>query len=174
MKKLHILTWVLTLLCCYSCKKDKSTGDSAVPGQTADRSAPSGGYSTFTYDVTADPNLIPVDTANKMINSYIKSLEDSDGNLHSFSLDAETLREYLKDTSIKKVKVMFAHTQSYINSGHEGQPSGMKSNALTIVLAGYRSDGTFVIAPGDKVLDRAQPCPTICPAFGNASNDLIQ
>ncbi len=158
MRKLHILTWVVALLCCYSCKKDKTT-ESEASKTTAETQSGQGGYTAMTYTVSADPNLIPIDTANKMINSY---------------LSAETLREYLKDSSIKDIKIMFAHTQDYINSGHEGQPSGLKNNALTIVVAGYRSDGTYVLSQGYKVPDRARPCPTSCPLLGSASKDIIE
>lgn len=173
MRKLHILTWVVALLCCYSCKKDKTT-ESEASKTTAETQSGQGGYTAMTYTVSADPNLIPIDTANKMINSYLKSLDGDDANLRSLILNAETLREYLKDSSIKDVKIMFAHTQDYINSGHEGQPSGLKNNALTIVVAGYRSDGTYVLSSGAKVPDRARPCPTSCPLLGSASKDIIE
>lgn len=170
MKKLHILTWVFALLCLYSCKKDKAP-EAANEGA----SETIGGSTAMTYTVLTDPNLIPVDTANKMISSYLRSLDGSDDNLRSLILNAETLRQYLKDSSIKKIKVMFAHTQNYINSGHGGEASGMKSGSLTIVLVGFGSDGNYVYPPGDsnKVIDRATPCPTNCPTFGNASDDLL-
>jgi hypothetical protein len=175
MKKLHILTWVFALLCFYSCKKDESTqAETAKEEGAAQVQNGGGGYYTMNYSILTDSNLIPIDTANKMISSYIKSLQDNDGNLHSLILNAETLRQYLKDSSIKEVKVIFAHKLSYINSGHEGEPAGLKSNALTIILAGYRSDGTYVLSQGYKVPNRARPCPNACELTGNAANDFLQ
>ncbi|PSK89704.1 hypothetical protein [Taibaiella chishuiensis] len=173
MRKLHILTWVVVLLCCYSCKKDKTT-ESENSKQAAATQSDQGGYTAMTYNVVIDTNLVPIDTVNRMIRSYLRSLDGEDDNLRSLILNAETLREYLKDSSIKEVKLMFAHTQSYMNSGHEGQPVGLKSNALTIVLAGYRADGTYVLSQGYKVPDRARPCPTSCPLVGSASKDVIE
>lgn len=174
MRKLHLLTWAFALLCLYSCKKDKKTEAEAVQQESlATESGPSGGYSVINYNINTDPHLVPVDTANKMIRSYLKSVENDDEMLHSLVINAETIRQYLKDSSIKEVKIMFAHTLNYINSGHEGQSSGLKSNALTVVLAGYKSDGTFVVLPGDKIINKARPCPTSCPPYGDASNDIL-
>lgn len=172
MRKLHLLTWAFVLFCLYSCKKDKKTEAEAVQ-EEAQTQLPTGGYSLMNYNINTDPNLIPVDTANRMIRSYLKSVENDDEMLHSLILNAETIRQYLKDSSIKEIKVMFAHTLTYMNSGHEGQNAGLKSNALTIVLAGYRSDGTYVLSQGNKVPNKARPCPTSCPLIGEASNDIL-
>lgn len=116
-----------------------------------------------------------MDTANKMIQSYLTSIgKDTDNaNIQSLIVDAGTLRKYLSDTSIKKVKIMFAHTLDYINSGHEGQPAGYTPFAFTIVISGYDSEGNYVLAPGNMVPDHAEPCPTNCPTIGNAANALI-
>lgn len=172
MRKLHILTWVVVLLCCYACKKDKTT--ESEDSKSAAETQSGQGSIAMTYNVAIDTNLIPIDTANRMIRSYLKSLDGDDDNLRSLIISAETLREYLKDSSIKDIKIMFAHTRSYINSGHEGQPSGLKNNALTVVLAGYRSDGTYVLSQGYKVPDHSRPCPTSCPLVGSASKDVIE
>jgi len=121
-------------------------------------------------------HFIPVDSANKMIQSYLSSIEITDTanpQLQSLIMNADALREYLKDTSIKEIKVMFAHTLDYINSGHEGQNAGYKSGALTIVFSGYNSQGNYVLAPGNLVPDGTKPCPPLCPNGGTASNPLI-
>lgn len=121
-------------------------------------------------------HFIPVDTANKMIQSYLNSITDSGSanvQLQSLIMNADALREYLNDTSIKEVKVMFAHTLNYINSGNGGQYAGYKANALTIIFAGYNSAGNYVIAPENMVPDGTKPCPPSCPVTGTASNPLI-
>src|SRR5690606_7881631 len=124
-----------------------------------------------------EKHFIPMDTANKMIQSYLTSIasgENANKQLQSLIVDAEVLREYLKDTSIKNLKVLFAHTLNYINSGHYGQNAGYHSNALTIVFAGYDSKGNYIFATGQKVPDQAVPCPANCPHSGTAANPLLQ
>lgn len=119
-------------------------------------------------------NYISKDSANKMIQSYLSSLgNDTGNNLQCIILDAKTLRQYLSDTSISRVKVMFAHTLNYINSGHGGQPAGYTPYEFTIVLAGFNSAGNYVLAPGNMVPDRGEPCPDNCTTVGTASSPLI-
>lgn len=122
--------------------------------------------------------FVSTDTANKMIGSYLASIGDTAGqvdpdNLQSLILDADALREYLNDKSIKKVKIMFAHTLSYINSGHKGQPAGYQPGAFSIVVGGYNAEGNYVVAPGYLVPENAKPCPTNCPTVGTAAQPLL-
>lgn len=122
--------------------------------------------------------FVSTDTANKMIGSYLASIGDTAGqvnpnNLQSLILDADALREYLSDNSIKKVKIMFAHTLSYINSGHKGQPAGYQPGAFSIVVGGYDADGNYVVAPGYMIPDHAKPCPENCPTAGSAALPLL-
>ncbi len=119
------------------------------------------------------------DTANKMIESYLTSIAGDTANLpapnlNSLIMDADLLRDYLNNREIKKVKVMFAHRLDYINSGHAGQNAGLRSDALTIILAGYNKEGNYIFAPGNMVPNHATPCPRNCPDFGSASNNLLQ
>ncbi len=118
-------------------------------------------------------HFIPVDSANKMLESYLNSINadmDTSGNVQSFIMDAEALREYLADNSIKSVKIMLAHTLDYINAGNAGINCGYRAGKLTIVIAGYDADKNYIFAPGNMVLDRAKPCPTDCPSTGTASD----
>ncbi len=49
-----------------------------------------------------DTAFIPIDTANKMIGSYLASVQSGSGtdtNLHSLIIDANALREYLTSDS---------------------------------------------------------------------------
>lgn len=118
---------------------------------------------------------IPVDSANKMISSYITSLggNSDDQNLYSLIVDANCLRSYLSNTNVKKVKLMFAHTLNYINSGHQGQNCGYKSGELTLVIAGYDASGNYVLTTGGNVMDGLNPCPHNCPNSGTASSNTI-
>lgn len=121
------------------------------------------------------------DTANRMIQSYLNSIDslDPEGGadnqqLYSLIVGADELRTYLSDTSIKNVKVMFAHTLDYINAGNGNRPAGLKSGALTIVFGGFDKEGNYVYAPGMKVPDMAKACPPKCPTKGTASNNLFE
>ncbi len=118
---------------------------------------------------------VPVDTANKMITSYINSLNGNSGNeyLYSLIVDADEMREYLNaNPGVKNVKLMFAHTLEYINSGHSGQNCNTKAGKLTVILAGYDATGNYVIGP-NGVMDHCRPCPTDCPSTGTASNNTL-
>lgn len=120
--------------------------------------------------------FIPKDTANKMIQSYLNSIDSNDRGeqLYSLIVNADELRAYLADTSVKSVKVMFAHTLDYINSGNANKTAGLKSGALTIVFAGFDKAGNYVFAPGMSVPDSAEPCPPECPTQGTAADNLLR
>lgn len=154
---------ILISLSLYSCRNN---GGQAKEDHAAN---------TVAYTAGTDSNFISMDSANKMIQSYLTSIakDTADTNIQSIIVDANSLRKYLDDTSIKKVKIMFAHTLDYINSGHNGEPAGYKPFAFTIVISGYNSDGDYVLAPGNMVPDHAEPCPTNCNTVGNASSPLI-
>jgi len=112
--------------------------------------------------------------ANRMINSYLYSINSplNDSDIRSFSVNADSLRAYLSNPAVKNVKLMFAHTMSYIDAGYEGQYAGYQSGAMTIVLAGYDSVGNYTYYNG-YVLDHLTPCPYSCPP-GLASSYLLQ
>jgi len=124
---------------------------------------------------TAGSLFIPVAVANNMIGSYLYSINSasSDSDIHSFSISADSLRAYLANPAIKNVKLMFAHTQNYINAGNYGVNSGFKTGALTIVIAAYDTFGNYIYYGGNAVLDHAIPCPYSC-ASGTAGNDLLE
>lgn len=122
---------------------------------------------------------IRVDSANKMIQSYLTSIaidtpSGSAPELNSLIMNADLLRDYLSDPSIKEVKVMFAHTLSYINDGNQGKPASYRSDALTIIFAGYDRAGNYIFSREKMVPNHAMPCPRNCPDFGSASNNLLQ
>lgn len=118
--------------------------------------------------------FVPVDSANKMIQSYLNSIgyPTTDTNLLSLSINADSLRSYLSDTAISDVKLMLAHTLAYINGGGKDENCGYKSSALTVIIAGYDKDGNYIYAPNNMVIDRGVPCPTNCPP-GEAAQPLL-
>jgi len=118
--------------------------------------------------------FIPIDSANKMIGSYLYSINSSynDSGLRSFTINADSLRSYLDNGDVNNIKLIFAHTLNYINAGYDGVNSGLESGALTIIIAGYDNSGNYVYKNG-MVLDHLKPCPYTCPS-GQATNDYLQ
>jgi len=174
MKKLALLLSIslnILLLVAYlsSCKKESPKEEKEEPA----KEFIGGVISTINWSNYS--RMIPVDTANKMILSYLNSInyQSDDTKLRSLIYNADSLRKYLSDTSIKNVKLMFAHTQDYINSGGLNVNCGYTAGALTIIIAGYNAAGNYV-TPNNTVADRAIPCPTVCPVNGTAANSLIQ
>ena len=107
---------------------------------------------------------ISVDSANRMIESYLYSINypANDSGLRSLSFNADTLRAYLTDKSIKDVKFMLAHQAEYMNSGHFGEFAGMNPSALTLVIVGVNEDGVHVRNSVNEVYEHLQPCPFNC------------
>ncbi len=127
---------------------------------------------------TVPSAFIKIDSANKMLNSYLNSInyESNDTDLRSLSVDADQLRTYLANTSITSVKLMLGHTLQYINHGGQNTPCGYKSNALTIIIACYDVDGNYIYntpVQNPSVLDYCAPCPTNCPTSGSAASDTL-
>src|SRR5690606_16176584 len=122
---------------------------------------------------TSGPTFIPSDSANKMIQSYLTSTTGNPDDLRALILDADSMKSYLTDTSIRHLKVMLAHTLNYINDGNNGRPAGYESGALTIVVAGVNSLGDYVFIHGNGVMNMAAPCPYLCWGSGTAASDLL-
>lgn len=122
---------------------------------------------------------IPVDTANRMIRSYVNGniSADSTPTLNSVFVDAKLLRKYLDSiplaSQITHIKIMFAHTLSYINNGDSNTNAKYRPNALTLILAGVDAEGNYIVLPGNQVMNRVFPCPPDCPT-GTAGGVYIQ
>jgi hypothetical protein len=118
------------------------------------------------------PSFIPLDSANKMISSYLGSLSSlPPDNVVSFSFNASDLKDYLQsDSTITNVKISLAHTLDYINSGGQYIPAGYQSGALTLIIAAYDQNGNYRFF-NSTVMDHGRPCPSNCPT-GNAASPL--
>lgn len=163
--KRHSTTIVITMLICLAiaCTK-KNTSPDVKPRNLNEHTMAyaSGG---------ADSPFICIDSANKMLNSYLNSANATD--VHSLIIDGQALRYYLLDTSIKRVKLMFAHRLSYINNGGLNQNAGNRYDAITIIVAGFNANNNYVYSAAGTVVDNAMPCPYNCPPSGTASSDLL-
>ena len=184
MKKNQFVLIVVVLMFMMSCTngeqdKSKMEGADTATALNAGGALGSGGsadsFSAF----------IPKDSANKMITSYLNSIGDSsssgtgnDTDLRSLIVDVKALNSYINQTSTTgfvpvKMKMFFAHTLEYINSGHGNQKCGYRSGKLTMVLALYDSAGNYIYMNGNSVLDNMQPCPQSCPTIGAAANNTL-
>jgi hypothetical protein len=160
-----------------SCSKNRSEVVPAVqaPEPQSSQSNVNLNYAYRTTQDSVHSRFISTSIANQMINSYIYSItQDTTQNddIKSFSISADSLRLYLSNSQIKNVKLIFGHTMEYITLGNSGVYSGMKSGALTIIIAGYDSAGNYIYQ-GECVLDHALPCPFSCPP-GDAGGNLLQ
>ena len=124
--------------------------------------------------VTSTRTFITVAQANRRINSYLNSIgyPNRDQKIRSWIIDADSLRLYLQDTSIKKLKVFMAHSQEYIDSGNEGQPPVQGQIPETIILAGVNRNSNDAL-PLDMAMDNSVPCPRMCPQAGEVASPVI-
>lgn len=130
---------------------------------------------SFSAPMIEPTDFISLDSGNKMLNSYLNSINyiSNDTSVRSFLLNADQLRIYLTDTSIKGMKVMLAHNLSYINAGNANKNVGYNKSGLTILIAGFNRTGDYTLFGTDaKVLNKALPCPNNCPP-GTALNPLL-
>lgn len=170
--KNKLFTAVCLGLAILACNKEKNVISPAV------KSGSVATHAVAKFTDTADrenSQYISVEVANEMISSYLYSINSSgnDSDVRSFTVNADSLRAYLSNTSVKSVKLMFAHTMGYINAGNSGVYAGYQSGALTIVVAGVDSAGNYVYH-GGNVLDHLAPCPYTCPVGGTAANYTLQ
>jgi len=169
MRKICASVLILALLM-IACKQAPVPASTTAAGRSHVKSVPPypGPFSQF----------IPIDSANTMLGSYLNSVNSlvNDTDLRSVIINADSLRRMLNDSSLGKiasVKLMFAHTLSYINGGGANQYCGYQSGALTLIIAGYDNAGNYLYYPANAVLDFDAPCPANCPPTGSASGDIL-
>ena len=127
---------------------------------------------------TPTTDFITTDSANKMIGSYMASINSpaNDSSVLSWSIDMDQLRMYddsaTGNNKIARLQIKLAHKLDYINSGHADQNAGYQSNALTIVVVGLNSLGDYVYFQTNCVIDHSTSCPHNCPS-GTGGNPLF-
>lgn len=119
--------------------------------------------------------FIPIDSANKMLGSYLNSInyKQNDTDLHSIMFDANQVRKMLSDPKISNIKIMFAHSLDYINAGGKDIPCGYCSKELTVIISGYDNAGHNLYNPDSTVLEIGNPCPPNCHVNGDTTHDLL-
>jgi hypothetical protein len=168
----HLLVAVCLVLGIIACKKNNIV---ETPIATNTTHKPKLAHRDSTVYGT---RFIAIDDANTMIKSYLYSINsvNNDTDLQSFSVDADSLRAYLSNSSIKKVKLIFAHTMNW-STTNNGVYAGYQSGGLNIVIAAYDSLGNYVYhqtQAGNCVIDYSMPCPYDCIVNGTASYNLLQ
>ncbi len=163
MKKSH-LSFPILLLSLTSCSPNNP--DSKHPH--IPKSASASGILLADHGISRD-------SANKMLESYILSVGETDTALKSLIIDADALRGYLSNSDVKHIKIMFAHTLDYINAGNNGRNAYYHPGRFTIVLSGYNENNDYIYwGPERMAINQALFCPTLCPTYGTAANDLLQ
>jgi hypothetical protein len=115
---------------------------------------------------------IAIDSANKMIGSYLSSVgyPYADTAVRSLAFNADTLRSYLGNPAITDVKFYLAHQLGWLNAatGNYGKNVGLQPGKLTIICVGLDNNGNVVRNHVDGVYEHAFPCPTTC---GSSASD---
>lgn len=178
MKK-AITTLVLATLCAIAACTKESATVSNTPGPLSASHSGNNPYGIYGHSLARllGPDYsqsIPVDSANRMIKSYLDGVGYPmvDTAIRALSFDADTLRSYLANHDITTVKFIFAHQQNYINSGGYGTSTGLNPNAITLVIAGLNDNDQYVLNSQNGLYDNMRPCPVQCP--GNASSLISQ
>lgn len=114
-------------------------------------------------------HAIKKDSANRMINSYLLSINasENDSTLRSLTFDADTMRSYLADSRIVTLKFMLAHQPSYMNSGKYGVSCGLKAGSVTLVVVGLDENNGFIYNNRNMVYENMAPCPANCPTVSS-------
>lgn len=125
-----------------------------------------------------DPSsFIPVDSANKMLESYLGSINypQNDSAVISFTFSISELRRLLDSVdhpdSLKDIQIRLAHSLEYINSGHQNMNAGYNKNALRLLISGVDTKGNTILL-NNQVMNHSIPCPNSCPP-GTAANPVF-
>lgn len=115
-----------------------------------------------------ESSFIPVDSANKMVTSYLASVNhpQNDSAVLSFTFSASELRRLLDSVdhpdSLKEVQIRLAHSLDYINNGPHATPAGFNKNALRLLISGVDNKGNTILL-NNEVMNYSMPCPNSCP-----------
>jgi hypothetical protein len=162
MKRILTIGTIVGMYLVLGCTKQNATvGTSTTP------STSNVGFNGHTVARMAGPGYsqsIPLDEANRMIQSYLTSVNypSVDNSLRALTFDADTLRKYLSDPKIVTIKFVLAHQPAYINSGNFGKPANMNPQAMTMVIVGLNDNNGYVLNQDNGVYEHMNPCPTYC------------
>lgn len=174
MKKCLFAALALWLMAAAGCDQHKSlTSPQPVSAGFFSLGGPSGPGNGLTAPA-AYSRTIPIDTANRMIQSYLDAIDYTVNTnaIRSWVFNADTLRNYLnsaKGKDIRNLRLLLAHSLEYIHAGHEGVMPPLNSHDLTLVIVGLDENNDYIYSSEGGPLDRCMPCPTECLPDGEGS-----
>ncbi len=143
---------------------DPNANTTKVPTTTVNNNSQSGSAARLVGAMYSQP--IQIDTANRMIASYLESVgyPNVDTAVRSLSFDADTLRSYLANPNITTMRFYLGHQLSYLNGGSNrfGKDIGMRPGALTIIAVGINDAGQVIRNTSNGVYEHSMPCPYSC------------
>lgn len=115
------------------------------------------------YDL-ATSERISMDTANRMIGSYLESINYTTNatDLQSMTFDADTMRHFLQNSDVVKLHFVIAHRDTYINAGFFGSYCGAAASGLTFIIFGLDNAGEIIYTSNGMVMEHTRPCPAYC------------
>ena len=152
-----ILLTLSLLILVLACNKEKQevVPSTSSATQAAGSGEPIRHITAKCGDSTGWSPFITLDVANQMISSYLYSIQNDPNmslnapDVKGFTMNADSLRAYLQNSQVTNIKIIFAHTMSYINKGNYGVYAGYQAGAMTIIIAGYDVNGNYVYySPG--------------------------
>ncbi len=170
MKSIFSLTAASVALCfgLISCDGKKSVDPNADKTPTTNTSTNRAASSARVVGAQYS-QPIQIDTANRMIASYLESVgyPQVDTAVRTLSFNADTLRSYLSNPNITTMRFYLGHQLSYLNGGTDrfGKDIGMRPGALTIIAVGTNDAGQIIRNTSNGVYEHAMPCPYNCPSF---------
>lgn len=116
------------------------------------------------FEMPPSGQHLSIDTANRMIRSYLSGINYKVNTeaIRAWTVAADSLRSYAKNSSVKYFTFTLAHTLDYMLSGHEGLRPDSNSHAYTLIVKGLNASYQTVTLPDGKVLDQMVPCPDLC------------
>jgi hypothetical protein len=169
MKSIFSLTAAAIALCVglTACSSKQSFDPNADTNKASTASNQSKAHSAARLVGSLYSQPIQIDTANRMIASYLESVgyPQVDTAVRSLSFDADSLRAYLSNPTITTMRFYLGHQLSYLNGGTDrfGKDIGMRPGALTIIAVGINDAGQIVRNSSNGVYEHAMPCPYSCP-----------
>lgn len=176
MKKLFTAATLIALSCIYACTKESgSFSKAALPVPLISQKGTHAWSGRSAARLSGDDysKSIPVDTANRMIQSYLTGVgyPSVDTAIRSLYFDADTLRAYLQNSDITTIKFVLAHPTAYVNSDPTSAASSLNADALTLIIVGLNDDEEYVLNNANGVYDNMFRCPFSCHVNSSA---LIQ
>lgn len=120
---------------------------------------------------------IAIDSANKMIGSYVSSVGYPyyDTAVRVLMFDADTIKKYLQqNNNVSTLAFYIGHQLGWLNAstGNYGKNIGLQPGKITVICVGLDDDGAVVRNSSNGVYEHAMPCPSNCPPA--ASSPLLQ